>query len=252
MIFGLWVISRIQPGFHQNLPQVPKRNALIETLQHIENINVNNFRRQWNNAKQTFIRDIITNRPRIRRRSMNFYNDEHTNFIAPLQDFQTFNLRQICTAACVNDGAILGRSQFMIYLNKLNNNVYLDFLWDGNCNRCNSVIDVIPEFLNSIPIFLTVEPGVGQHLLFHEIPEVLNISNRRYRLALASIHDEADNHYVAILKVNDQTYFLDTLPRTVENIPAFNQNFLQYRSTQLKGNVKYHTIPVTAALYYLD
>ena len=69
---------------------------------------------------------------------------------------------------------------------------------------------------------------------------------------MASIHDEGDNHYVAILKVNEQTYFLDTLPRTVENFPAFNQNFLQYRSTQLKGNVKYHTIPVTAALYYLD
>ena len=197
-------------------------------------------------------RKIITNIQRIRRGSMNFFNDEHTNFIEPLQDFQTFDLRQICTAACINDGAILGRSQFMIYLNKLNNNAFLYFLWDGNCNRCNSVIDVIPEFLNSIPNFLTVEPGVGQHLLFHEIPEVLNISYRRYRLALASIHDEGDNHYVAILKVNEQTYFLDTLPRTVENFPAFNQNFLQYRSTQLKGNVKYHTIPVTAALYYLD
>ena len=110
----------------------------------------------------------------------------------------------------------------------------------------------MPEFLNLVPNFLTVEPGVGMHLLFHDIPEFLNVGNRRYKLALASIHDRGRGHYVALLKVNNLTYFLDTLPRTVEDFPTFNQNFLQARTAQLDGMIKYHSTSITAALYYLD
>ena len=102
---------------------------------------------------------------------MNFYNDENYNFIEPLRDFQTYDSRQMCTAGCQIDGAYLDRQQHIFYLNKLNNNIFLDFLWDGNCRFCNSAIDVMPEFTHITPNFLMVEPHVGRRILFHEMSE---------------------------------------------------------------------------------
>ena len=251
MLFGLWVLSRLQNGFQQLLPQLPLTQALINTLQLIENINDNNYRQQWNLAKEAFIRDIMINKPKVIRRAMNFCDDEHSNFIEPLKDFQTYNVRQICTAGCRNDGAILGQREFIIYLNKSNNNVYLDFLWQGNCNICNVLISIIPEFINITPNFLTIEPVVGSRILFHEMPDVLNISNRRYKLLLASINDRARRHYIGILKINNNEYYTDSIPREVEDFPPFDRSYLQTRSIDDRL-IKAHTMPVTAALYYLD
>ena len=223
MLFGLWVLSRFQNGFQQLLPQLPLTQALINTLQLIENINDNNYRQQWNLAKEAFIRDIMTNKPKVIRRAMNFCDDEHSNFIEPLKDFQTYNVRQIC-------GAILGQREFII---------------------CNVLISVIPEFINITPNFLTIEPVVGSRILFHEMPDVLNISNRRYKLILASIHDRARRHYIGILKINNNEYYTDSIPREVEDFPPFDRSYLQTRSIDDRL-IKAHIMPVTAALYYLD
>ena len=256
MIFVLWVLSKYQNNFFQLLPQLPKTQALIETIQYIENItlvgNRSNSREQWNLAKGTFINNIMTKRPKIRRSIMDFEDDEHNNFVEPLKDFQTYNLRQICTAGCIHDGAILDHDQFTIYLNKVRNNVVLDYLWDGNCPNCGALFDVMPEFMNKVPNFLTIEIEAvnSQQIFFHELPATLYINGRNYKLVYASMYVRERNHYVGILKLDNGLFYIDSLPGIVEDFPYFHQTLLENRVVD--GIIIHHRTPITATLYSLE
>ena len=179
---------------------------------------------------------------------MDFYGAEYERFIKYMGIFQTFTVTQICETNCVYNKYLLGNLGHKMFLNKVNNQIILDFGWGGRCPSCNLDFDVTPDFGNINPQFLLIET-VRPCFTFNELPEILNIGGKDFNLLCSSIKDNSRAHFVSLLKLGNDTYFIDGIGSRCEKMTPFNQAFLSQRNVTTIE--KHYKMPINSSIYYL-
>jgi hypothetical protein len=164
-------------------------------------------------------------------------------------NFQTFSLRQVCEPTCIYNNVIIGNLDYLIFLNKVNNQVSLDYGWSGNCPSCYRVFEVIPIFQHINAQYLFIE-ALTPCFTFTELPNILNIGGRIYSLLCGTIKDRARGHFVSLLKVRDDIVLIDGIGRKCDLMPRFNPAILTRRNvTTIEKHFK---MPINSTLYYLN
>ncbi len=265
LLNGLAVLYRMKPNFLNPIdyPNINERQPLVNLLSIVENARRND-RTFWNEAKKKFILDFIplNDRPNLsiisKRKTkksnqnnsyqMDFYGTEYDRFIRFMGIFQTFAVTQICETNCVFNNVVLGNLGHQMFLNKINNLTLLDFGWSGRCPSCNLDFDVIPDFGNINPHFLIIET-IRPCFTFNELPEILNIGGKNYKLFCATIKDTARDHFVSLLQIGNDTYFIDGKKSVCELMAPFNPAFLRQRN--IRTIEKHYKMPINSTIYYL-
>jgi len=261
LLNALAVLYRMKPNSINQIyyPNVNERQPLLDILLLIENSRRND-RTNWNEAKKKFILDFIPVNERpvmtlissIRAKKaiyqMDFYGSEDERFIQYLQKFQTYTLRQICEPNCIYNNVILGNQDYQMFINKVNNQVLIDYGWSGNCPSCNRVFDVIPIFQHINPQFLIVE-ALTTCFTFTDLPDILNIGGSIYKLLCGTMKDRARGHFVSLLKMGNDIIFVDGIGSKCELMPIFNPTIMSRRNVTTIE--KHYKMPINSTLYYL-
>jgi hypothetical protein len=269
LLNALAVLYRIKPDFLNpfNYPNLIERPLLQEILLLIGN-SKRNENAVWNEAKKKYITYFIpiNERPVLQeievedenRRSkkskkkiiyqMDFFGGEDQRFIHYLQNFQTYTVTQLCVITCVNNNVALGNAQYILFFNKVNDQIILDYNWTGRCPVCKTLFDVYPNFLNIDPQYLIIQP-IRPNIIFPELPNLLHIGGKNYQLLCATIYDDIRGHFVSLLTIGNIIFFVDGIGRKCEVMPPFNQSILRRRN--ITTIEKHYKMPINSTLYYL-
>jgi hypothetical protein len=179
---------------------------------------------------------------------MDFFGGEDQRFIQYLQNFQTFTVIQLCKTTCVYNNVALGNAQYILFFNKVNDQIILDYNWTGHCPVCKTVFDVYPNFLNIDPLYLIIQP-IRPNIIFPDLPNLLHIGGKNYQLLCATIYDDIRGHFVSLLTIGNIIFFVDGIGRKCEVMPPFNQSILRRRN--ITTIEKHYKMPINSTLYYL-
>ena len=139
---------------------------------------------------------------------------------------------------CVNNNVALGNAQYILFFNKVNDQIILDYNWTGRCPVCKTLFDVYPNFLNIDPQYLIIQP-IRPNIIFPELPNLLHIGGKNYQLLCATIYDDNRGHFVSLLTIGNIIFFVDGIGRKCEVMPPFNQSILRRRKKpQLKNTTR--------------
>jgi hypothetical protein len=265
LLNALAVLNKIKPDFLNpiNYPNLIERPLLQEILVLIGN-SKKNENTSWNEAKKKYItyfipinerpvlQEIENNRSKISKKKviyqLDFFGGEDQRFIHYLQNFQTFTVTQLCETTCVYNNVALGNAQYILFFSKLHNQIILDYNWTGRCPVCNTQFDVYPNFLNINPQFFIIQP-IRPNIIFTELPDLLHIGGKNYKLLCATIYDEIRDHFVSLLTIGNMIFFVDGIGRKCEVMPPFNQYILRRRN--ITTIEKHYKMPINSTLYYL-
>jgi hypothetical protein len=165
-----------------------------------------------------------------------------------LQNFQTFTVTPLCEPSCAYNNVALGNAQYILFFNKVNNQIKIDYNWSGRCPLCNSEFDVFPNFGNKDPQFLIIQP-IRPNIIFTELPDLLDIGPKKYKLLRATLWDDIRDHFVSLLTIGNDIVFIDGIGSKCEVMPPFNQSIIRRRNITTID--KHYEIPVNSTLYYL-
>ena len=253
LLFSLYYLSLINPNFLRNLvfPQTQdnvkeKINILVPLLNEIISLIAQN---DWDLAKQKWILDVMKLKPN--KKLLTLYSSEDESFVDFLRPLQKHQIIQKCTQSCIhNEKFILNNDADLLFFVETNGAVRIENNWIGKCPQCKTLIDNKYVFKgNPSFIFIECHPNRESGIRYNELPNIVSINEKNYCLLGATFLKET-HHYVSILKINGENYFLNASSGQFLIMPTFNRYIMEIRNLDAISNI--YKLFVSTSIYYLS
>jgi hypothetical protein len=179
------------------------------------------------------IEDRITSNKNIR--TLSLFGTESNMVINPFYVYQSYNLYQICSGNCENNGSLISNDSSVIFFKKINDIIEMYYTYRDKCNKCRIRVSHSILFHN-YPQFLFIE-SIYNNIFFDEIPKQINIENSVFKLLCVTTHKM--DHFKAIFNLFNREYLIDDLG------PLISELTIQRQRNDVRNS------PVTVSFYYL-
>ena len=168
-------------------------------LKIIREINENN----WNRAKTIWIFDVSQRKSDITQ--ICSFGNEYQFFTQHIVFMQRFNRFEICESCGHNSNP---RDQNYIYFDKQFGRIVINILKATACIKCNNEMSIDFKFVQDFPCWLVLEIGYQVKLTVDELPKLLNLKEKNYKLLCATYNNGA-SHFLGIFLVSGEFYLVD-------------------------------------------
>ena len=181
------IISYLEKNSHQNILKI------------IREINENN----WNRAKTIWIFDVCK---RISDMSqICCFGSEYEFFTQHIVFMQRFNRTEICEYCGHTSNP---REQNYLYFDQQFGKIVINILKATACIQCNNEMRIDFQFVQDFPCWLILEIGYQVKLTVNELPKLLNLKNKNYKL-LCATYNSGGLHFLGTFLVNGEFYLVD-------------------------------------------
>ena len=201
-LFGFWILYKIMPNFVERIPK-PEQSEFIKEIIH----KIDDY--QWDNARKIWYLNIMKKKI-SNKRKINFYGTVEDFFIKFMYEFQKHSLILSCSNNCkLNKKEIISEQADIIQIGKSKDKgigIVTDLSY--KCRICNLRVscDVIFKY-NTIFFFIETT----SHLKINELPKIIKIQNKTYKLLNAIFHLEKQKHFVSVFDIDNNKYLIDDL-----------------------------------------
>jgi hypothetical protein len=232
-LLALWVLSKIRSENIKNIPILFTLSMKLEKIiSLIERLN-------WKEARKIWIFEVLNIEDRITSnkniRTLSLFGTESNMVINPFYVYQSYNLYQICSGNCENNGSLISNDSSVIFFKKINDIIEMYYTYRDKCNKCRIRVSHSILFHN-YPQFLFIE-SIYNNIFFDEIPKQINIENSVFKLLCVTTHKM--DHFKAIFNLFNREYLIDDLG------PLISELTIQRQRNDVRNS------PVTVSFYYL-
>ena len=228
-LLAIWYLSKIMPNFHNRIGTFKNKVTLIKIIENIDILN-------WDYARQLWFTEIMKMDFRNKNTVIDFFGSIENYFLKYVYDYQMHNIIQKCSDECNKNGTIFHAKSEILNLGKTKDDFTLLTDIYNTCPKCKKHVTCNFEFLYD-PIYVFIE--MSDNLTIKNIPKLLNMNNKMFRLLCAIIHRSEIKHFVSVFEIENQLYLIDDLSPNGAHLLLENDK------------INYFALNVTSALYYL-
>lgn len=145
------------------------------------------------------------------RKQVSLFGSGYNMFIKHVNQFQSHNLKQLCSLSCPRNNTIGKEESSGIYFSSKDNHVSLNSVLLGKCKECKSNIKVEIKFLYD-PNFIVIEP-LNSDLTVSQIPKQYIIDNKVYSFCFSTVL--RNDHFFGVFDLYDKMYVVNDLDQSV-------------------------------------
>ena len=210
-LFALWALSLMDKSFLNNIPNIEHSDELKNIVSNINML-------KWNEAKQSFIVEVLKLKTKIVRKNISLFGSEYNFIFFPFRMFQIHDVFQECTESCSQNGIRLsfevGNTSIM--LRKKDKSKEKVFWYSADvekCRMCKTQIKNELRFRNN-PNFLFIENDLKSRICSHELPKIISFNqNLRFRFFCSTIFKRDISHFLGVYEINHSLYLIDDLKK---------------------------------------
>ena len=245
-LLAMWVLSKLNPNFTINLPNLPQTQFLLNIITHIENLN-------WDMARQIWIVNIMKYSKKSNKDTgeISMFGSESEKFFQYLAEYQKHEFLKKCNPHCLENGQPLKHlnrqqrnreSNVLHFERDYNDIISLQQIMPDtvNCLSCSEQVSIDRRFINN-PLFLFIYDDVSPTLI-NDLPKEITIDNKIYKLLCAHAYKADSRHFVCFFEFDNTIYLVDDIGKKCELLPTTNTSIRQR---------EIYNLPITSCFYYL-